>query len=56
VLPKNVQIAVVGPDLEGNALRVVPLIEHGFDLTLPSAKPEPNGSFIGLAAQVTFHG
>jgi hypothetical protein len=54
-LSKDIEIAVVGANLVGDALWVVPLIEDGFDLTRPSAQPEPNGTFIGLSARVAFH-
>lgn len=55
LLSKDVEIAVVGSNLMKDALWLIPLIEHGFDLILPSAEPEANGSFIGLSARVTFH-
>jgi hypothetical protein len=41
LLPKNIEIAVIGANLVEDALRVVPLIEHGFDLVLPSSQQEP---------------
>jgi len=36
LLPKNIDIAIIGANLIEDALRVVPLIEHGFDLILPA--------------------
>jgi hypothetical protein len=32
-----------------DALGVMPLIKHGFDLILPSSQPKPDGAFIGLS-------
>jgi len=55
LLSKNIEIPVIGSNVVEDVLRAVPLIEHGFDLILPSSKPEPNGPFIGLSARVTFH-
>jgi len=54
-LSKDVDVAVVGANLVGDGLWVVPLIEHSFDLILPFSEPEPNGSFIGLPARGEFH-
>jgi len=51
----DVDIAVVGANLVGDGLWVVPLIEHSFDLILPFSEPEPNGSFMGLPARGEFH-
>ena len=44
----DVDIAVVGANLVGDGLWVVPLIEHSFDLILPFSEPEPNESFMGF--------
>ena len=55
MLSKNVENAVVSANLVEDSLWVVPLIERGLDLVLPSSQPEPHGSFIGLVAGVTFH-
>ena len=41
MLPKNIEIAVIGANLVEDALRVLPLIEHGVDLVLPSSQQEP---------------
>ncbi len=54
-MSKDVDIAVVGANLVGDALWVVPLLEHTLDLVLPSTKPEPKRVFISLSARVTFH-
>jgi hypothetical protein len=46
---------VIRADLVEDALWVVPLIEHRFNLILPFTKPKSNRSFISLSSRVTFH-
>ena len=52
-MSKDVDIAVVGANLVGDALWIVPLLEHTLGLVLPSTKPEPKRVFISLSARVT---
>lgn len=55
-MSNDVEIAIVGTNAVGDALRVVPLIENRFDPILSSSEEEPDGAFIDFAARVALHG
>jgi len=54
LLSEDIEIPVIRADLVEDALWVVPLIEHRFNLILPFTKPKSNRSFIGLSSRATF--
>jgi hypothetical protein len=55
LLPKDVEVPVVGLHLIEDVLRVIPLIEHVLDAIKRPVKPEPDGAFIGLSARIALH-
>src|SRR5712692_6666160 len=55
LLPKNIEVPVIGANHIKDALWVVPLVQHRFDVILSSFEPEPNRLFVSFSARITFH-
>jgi hypothetical protein len=60
LVPKNIDAAVVGPELEESMLRLIPLLEQLLDAVLATFQSKANGTLIGdpprVALDLHLHG